>query len=461
MVASPQARSLVSIERVPKSLQLATVAIEDQRFYEHAGLDYEGILRAALKDLEAGEAVEGGSTITQQLVRNLCIRSPKRTLEAQDRRGEAGDRVRRTPQPQGNPRLLPQRRLLRDGRRELPRSASAPPRRIFFSKPVWKLKPAGSGAAGRAAAGALRIQPAAQPRRRRKRAATQVLRQMAKLGYISEARARAAMASGLRVNLDEGYFEHREPYFFDYVENELIEQLRGEHGAARRPRGADDDRPGAAGGRAGSDALGASLLDRPLLGTGLDRPPQRRDPGDGLQLRLRTEQVQPRRPGAPPAGLDLQDLRPDDGDPAGHRPLHHLLHLETAGPLPAAVGTLDRPHRRRRLFGDGQPAAGDGRLRQHRLRPARPRRRAEGGGGDGALDGDRLAARRDPGRGDRRPAGRRLAAGDVERLRDPRRRRRAPQADRRHQGRLPQRPRRPPGPGEAASGRSRRRWPGR
>ncbi|HEY6144950.1 MAG TPA: penicillin-binding transpeptidase domain-containing protein, partial [Solirubrobacterales bacterium] len=48
--------------------------------------------------------------------------------------------------------------------------------------------------------------------------------QMEKLGYISEERARAAMASGLRVNLDESYVEHREPYFFDYVENKLIER---------------------------------------------------------------------------------------------------------------------------------------------------------------------------------------------------------------------------------------------
>src|SRR6476620_5501616 len=81
VVASPQLRSLVAIDRIPKSLQRATVAIEDQRFYEHGGLDYEGIARAALKDLEAGEAVEGGSTITQQLVRNLCITNPQQNLE--------------------------------------------------------------------------------------------------------------------------------------------------------------------------------------------------------------------------------------------------------------------------------------------------------------------------------------------------------------------------------------------
>ncbi|HEX5376849.1 MAG TPA: biosynthetic peptidoglycan transglycosylase, partial [Solirubrobacterales bacterium] len=81
LVESDEARQPVAIDRVPKRLQLATVAIEDERFYEHGGIDYESIGRAALKNLEAGEVVEGGSTITQQLVRNLCIRNPERDLE--------------------------------------------------------------------------------------------------------------------------------------------------------------------------------------------------------------------------------------------------------------------------------------------------------------------------------------------------------------------------------------------
>ena len=54
-------------------MQKATVAIEDRRFYQHGGVDYEGIVRAALRDLKSGRVVEGGSTITQQLVRNLYI----------------------------------------------------------------------------------------------------------------------------------------------------------------------------------------------------------------------------------------------------------------------------------------------------------------------------------------------------------------------------------------------------
>ena len=96
VVGSEEALTPISIDRVPRKLQLATVAIEDQRFYQHGGIDPEGILRAALKDLEAGKAVEGGSTITQQLVRNLCISRPTPQPGTQDHRGEAGDRVLRS-----------------------------------------------------------------------------------------------------------------------------------------------------------------------------------------------------------------------------------------------------------------------------------------------------------------------------------------------------------------------------
>jgi penicillin-binding protein 1A len=64
-------REPVAIGRMSKWLPRSTIAIEDRRFYEHGGVDYVGIARAAWKDLTAGKVVEGGSTITQQLVRNL------------------------------------------------------------------------------------------------------------------------------------------------------------------------------------------------------------------------------------------------------------------------------------------------------------------------------------------------------------------------------------------------------
>jgi penicillin-binding protein 1A len=64
-------REPVSSSRMSKWLPRATIAIEDRRFWQHGAVDYVGIARAAWKDVSAGKVLEGGSTITQQLVRNL------------------------------------------------------------------------------------------------------------------------------------------------------------------------------------------------------------------------------------------------------------------------------------------------------------------------------------------------------------------------------------------------------
>lgn len=202
VIASSEARAPVTIERIPKSLQHATVAIEDQRFYEHGGLDAEGILRAALKDVEAGEAVEGGSTITQQLVRNLCIRHPQRDLE----------------------RKIVEAKLAleyaeRHSRREILGSylnvatygtvagATAvgvgAASRIYFSKPVWKLTLAQAALL----AGLPQAPSAYDPLRHlalaRQRQA-HVVDQLVDNGYLSPAQGRAVMREPLRLRGDRG-----------------------------------------------------------------------------------------------------------------------------------------------------------------------------------------------------------------------------------------------------------------
>jgi penicillin-binding protein 1A len=73
-------RQPVPLDQTGSWMAKATVAVEDRRFYEHGGVDLPGILRAAYSDIRAGELVEGGSTITQQLVRNLYI-SRERTVK--------------------------------------------------------------------------------------------------------------------------------------------------------------------------------------------------------------------------------------------------------------------------------------------------------------------------------------------------------------------------------------------
>lgn len=66
-------KEAVDIKRVPTHLVQAVVAMEDQRFFRHSGIDYVGTLRALLYNLSAGKTVQGGSTITQQLAKNLFL----------------------------------------------------------------------------------------------------------------------------------------------------------------------------------------------------------------------------------------------------------------------------------------------------------------------------------------------------------------------------------------------------
>ncbi|HEY9651064.1 MAG TPA: PBP1A family penicillin-binding protein, partial [Coleofasciculaceae cyanobacterium] len=65
----PATRETLKYSEIPKSLVDAFIAIEDQRFQQHHGVDFQGIARAAINNLVAGDVVEGGSTITQQLAR--------------------------------------------------------------------------------------------------------------------------------------------------------------------------------------------------------------------------------------------------------------------------------------------------------------------------------------------------------------------------------------------------------
>ena len=67
----------VSIEKIPPQLIHAFLVAEDDRFYEHRGIDYHGLLRAALQLLLTGKKSQGGSTITMQVTRNFLLSSEK------------------------------------------------------------------------------------------------------------------------------------------------------------------------------------------------------------------------------------------------------------------------------------------------------------------------------------------------------------------------------------------------
>jgi penicillin-binding protein 1A len=80
-IQSDELRTPISWNQMPADLRNATVAIEDQRFYKNNGVDLTGIFRAAVKDVTHGQALQGGSTITMQLMRNLYLGGDQHTLK--------------------------------------------------------------------------------------------------------------------------------------------------------------------------------------------------------------------------------------------------------------------------------------------------------------------------------------------------------------------------------------------
>jgi penicillin-binding protein 1A len=221
-IASEEARTPVAIDRVPTDLQYATVAIEDERFFEHDGIDYEGGVRALIENIEAGEVVQGGSTITMQLMRNLCITDPQRNLERKIQEAQLAIEYEKK---------FSKRDILGkylnsasygtiNGTTAVGVQAAS---RIFFSEPVWDLTLEQAALLAGLPQAPTDYNPILNPQGAKARR-NDVLSRMAKLGYISRERALEGQQKGLDLDLSNTYFVQRQPYFFDYVENVLIEK---------------------------------------------------------------------------------------------------------------------------------------------------------------------------------------------------------------------------------------------
>jgi penicillin-binding protein 1A len=230
-------RQPVGLDQMSPLLAEATVAIEDRRFYAHDGLDYEGILRAAVKNLESGEIVQGGSTITQQLVRNLYIGNEvtwkRKTKEAC---------LALKLEEQGLPRMWG----------AVPAGLSAAERKrwgkdktletylnqVYFGNHAYGAEAAAQTYFSRRA-GELDLAQAAliaglpqapsvyDPFQRPDEAVRRrndVLRAMWDAGYIDRAEYQRTIAKGLRLERGELYTKIREPYFFSFVREKLIDK---------------------------------------------------------------------------------------------------------------------------------------------------------------------------------------------------------------------------------------------
>ena len=182
----------------------------------------ESILRAAVEGPRSREAVEGGSTITQQLVRNLCISDPERRPRTQDHRGEAGEEYakRHSKQEILGQYLNTASYGTINGSTAVGVQAAS---RIYFSRPVWKLSLRRAALLAGLPQAPTDYNPILNPVGARERR-DEVLAKMASLGFISGAEAAPRRTRGSGSTSRESFFSHRQPYFFDYVEDKLIEE---------------------------------------------------------------------------------------------------------------------------------------------------------------------------------------------------------------------------------------------
>jgi penicillin-binding protein 1A len=217
-------RSPVSWQEIPANVKNATVAIEDQRFYHNDGVDLTAIFRAAVKDALNGEALQGGSTITMQLVRNLYLGSDQRTLRQKIIEAKLAIEYNETHSKRSilTSYLDSVAYSTVGGQTALGVQAAA---RILFDEPVSQLNLAQSALLAGLPQAPSEYNPFLHPTAARERRNV-VLAKMAELHYISPAAATAAQAAPLQVKLGDFYSERREGFFFQYV-REQLEQRYG------------------------------------------------------------------------------------------------------------------------------------------------------------------------------------------------------------------------------------------
>jgi penicillin-binding protein 1A len=221
-IQSDVLRRVVPWRDIPVNLRRATVAIEDERFYKHGGVDLNAIVRAGIKNLESGKTVQGGSTITQQLVRALYIKDPKRDFSRKIREAklasELEEKHSKTWVLHNYLNSVPYGTV--GGRTAIGVEAAAV---TFFNKHASRLRLYQSALLAGLPQAPSEYNPFRNPGAALERR-NEVLRQMLENGYINQAQFDRASHRGLGLRHGTRYTQRREPYFFDYVQEKLIER---------------------------------------------------------------------------------------------------------------------------------------------------------------------------------------------------------------------------------------------
>ena len=217
--ASAEHRLPVKIDKIPKHVRAAFVSIEDNRFYEHSGIDYRGTFRAFVSNL-MGQEVQGGSTITQQLAKNAFL-TQERTIQRKIKEAFLARQMENKYTKDEILNMYLNQIYFGEGAYGV-ESASL----TYFGKHVQDIDLAEAATLAAIPKSPNYYDPMDNPKANKERRDL-VLDQMVKYGHITQADAQKAKAEEVKIRKEENTGKKKDlrSYFFDYVSQLVMDKF--------------------------------------------------------------------------------------------------------------------------------------------------------------------------------------------------------------------------------------------
>ncbi len=211
-------RAVVSLDQVPQTLVNAIVAAEDERFFQHGGVDYLGVARAALSNFASGGVSQGASTITMQVARNFFLTKEK-TLTRKFNEMLLAFKIESSLSKQQILELYINQIYL--GQRAYGFAAAA---QIYYGRPLAELTVAEHAMLAGLPKAPSRFNPVSNPARAKLRQ-QYVLRRMGELGMITKEQFSGAASVESTVRQSLGSFQVRADFFAEMVRAQMFERF--------------------------------------------------------------------------------------------------------------------------------------------------------------------------------------------------------------------------------------------
>jgi penicillin-binding protein 1A len=219
-------RTVIPYDRFPRKLVEAFVSAEDHEFFDHGGIYLKGIFRAVWRNLTAGDWAQGGSTITQQVAKQLLLGGEK-TLERKAREAIVARRLESRYSKEEILSVYMNHIFLGSGAHGVQAAAQR-----YFSRDIWELGTGELALIAGLARSPSRDSPLVNPENAQRRR-DEILERMARYGYLTEEEARGLQAQPIALSPRRDVFLTRSPYFAEHIRR-LVRERFGADGLMKR-----------------------------------------------------------------------------------------------------------------------------------------------------------------------------------------------------------------------------------